>query len=79
MIKKTSGSNSGSGPTDQNLTAPMDDPAAPLPSIKGALKSLVDNGDDEAAGNARQISGQIFGDAVSEVILVGIIREVGKG
>jgi hypothetical protein len=28
----------------------MDDPAAPLPSIKGALKSLVDNGDDEAAG-----------------------------
>src|SRR5204863_6345527 len=35
-------------------------------------------GDYETAWNARQVSGQILGDAVSKVILVGIVREVGK-
>src|SRR5208337_567836 len=35
-------------------------------------------GDHETAANARQIGGQILGYAISEVILVRVVREVGE-
>ena len=36
-------------------------------------------GDDETVGDARQIGGQVLGDPVGEIILGGIVREVGEG
>src|SRR4029079_16879899 len=55
--------------------------AADLPGIDGPALECECSvpGDDEASGDSRQIAGQIFGDAIGEVLLARIATQVAKG
>ena len=55
--------------------------AADLPGID-RLPGIAEGGiagDHEAGGDARQIGGQIVGDAVGEILLLRIVAEIGEG
>src|SRR6185436_1532591 len=54
--------------------------AADLPGIDGPALERERRvpGDDEAPGNARQIAGQVLGDAIGEVVLARIATQVAE-